>query len=220
MFDFIARNQTSDTDVGIIWLHPSGGNFQSEGWGTRRLIETGHKVFYPNGPFWHGYNQMARVWYHQIKDDFVEDKQVYASLAAMERFVTRLKRGFGVERVILAGFSNGGSFAAMCALMLPQLFEFVWDFAGYIPRTEDFTKWLTGNHSAREYLRSREKPLPLTISHGYNDFVNEYWCTLAGYEDAVGAEGLDLYLMSHNDGHSVNAAGMAKLVEDIKELSA
>lgn len=222
MFDHIVLNGNVESEVAIIWLHPSGGNMLTEHPVIRWLNTDGVRVFVPEGPFWHGSSQRSRVWYHQVKDDFVEDNLVYASLVAMRKFVNHIRNAHGIKKIVLAGFSNGGSFAAMCGIMLPDLFDYVIDFAGYIPRTEDYLTFLGGDHTVREYLREKRKDNPLRISvhHGTNDLVNEYPVTLRNVEEIQIVEGLDVGLITHAQGHYVTDAGLTELERVAQSLRA
>ena len=218
MLDYVALNASAESTTALVWLHPSGSNMCSDVSDIRWFIPDNLPTFIPNGPFCHGRNWWARVWYHQIEDDRVEDDLVYASLSAMRTFVETIKTNHGIEKVVLAGFSNGGSFAAMCGIMLPNLFESVVDFSGYIPRTEDYLRFLSGDHPVREYLSTKDEPLKIQVHHGVRDYVNEFSVTERNVLEIQGVEGLTVELHPHDGGHTIQPDALKALARDAAGL--
>ena len=204
MLDHVKMFQTRDSDVTIVWLHPAGSSMLRETSFAQWLFRWGFtsQVVVPDGNYaldTHGY---SRNFYTQIKDDSVDDKTVDLTVEKMRKLLTDLRSGG--DRILLAGFSNGGSFAAYCALALPDLVDIAVDFSGYVPMTAWMRALLNGmNDTARDMLR--ENPVELHIHHGVYDQVNEFWVTELNAQEIESAdlEGLSFEFGTYEDGHTI-----------------
>ena len=157
------RNPTAS----IIWLHGLGadGNDFAPIVPELRLPETAIRFVFPHAPVRpvtiNGGMRM-RAWY-DITDgaDRREDEHgVRASQALIETLIGREKeRGTEAERLVLAGFSQGGAIALHTGLRHPERIAAVMALSTYVPIGEKL--------SAEASKANRD--VPIFMAHGSDD---------------------------------------------------
>ena len=159
----------ANPDATVIWLHGLGadGNDFAPIVPELRLPKSAHiRFIFPhapaipvtvNGGF------VMPAWYDILEmeiDRKVDTSQLLQSAARIRDFIVReLERGIGSERIIIAGFSQGGAVAYQVALShtLP--------LGGLLAMSTYFA-------TADTIILSREnKNIPITIQHGIYDPV-------------------------------------------------
>lgn len=91
---------------------------------TPQAPHPGHPWGY--GPGW--------AWYRYLEEDRVEEGGLAESLEGLERFVAELPRllGFQPGRLILGGFSQGGTTSMAYAYTHPGTVTAAWNFSGFL----------------------------------------------------------------------------------------
>lgn len=153
----------------IIWLHGLGSN----GFDFEPIIpelklpsHLGIRFIFPHAPTRvitiNGGLHMP-AWYDIFSYDLdrkVDVKQLQASANDIAAFIEReIKRGIKSERIIIAGFSQGGAVAYQLALSYPK------KLGGLIA----LSSYLATNETIDYHLNN--KSLPIFIGHGVDDNI-------------------------------------------------
>ncbi|HAS52330.1 MAG TPA: carboxylesterase [Gammaproteobacteria bacterium] len=155
----------------VIWMHGLGADahdFESIVPELRLPAELGVRFVFPNAPVRpvtiNGGMRM-RAWYDVLSMDLPrqEDPEgVYASEQALAAVLEREKqRGIPAERLVLAGFSQGGAMALHTGLRYPERLAGVLALSCYLPLASQF-------NSERQ---SANQTTPVFITHGDYDAV-------------------------------------------------
>ena len=108
---------------------------------------------------------IMRAWYDVTGFDAhgEDEKRIRQSANWISQLVTReVERGVATDRIVLAGFSQGGALALFLALRYPETLAGVMCLSGYLPLHE------TLEAEANE----RNRQLPIFQAHGtYDDLV-------------------------------------------------
>jgi phospholipase/carboxylesterase len=106
---------------------------------------------------------VMRAWYDIGYQDLAlkeDERGVRESQHAVEELVAHeIARGIGAERVVLAGFSQGGAIALQCALRYPQRLAGIIALSTYLPLPHTVEK--------ERSLANRE--VPVLMAHGIED---------------------------------------------------
>ena len=138
-----------------------------------------------------------RAWYDiaELGGGAEDEAGIRASQAALEALIEReTQRGIAAERVVLAGFSQGGAIALQCGLRHARRLAGILALSTYLP--------LAATLAAEASAANRE--VPLFMAHGRAD-------ELIGIEragrsrDALRALGYDVQWRDYPMGHAVCA---------------
>ena len=127
----------------VIWMHGLGADahdFEPIVPELRLPPELGIRFVFPNAPIRpvtvNGGMQM-RAWYDVLSMDLPRQEDpdgVYASERAIDEVIEReKKRGVPAERIVLAGFSQGGAMALHTALRYPDRLAGILALSCYLP---------------------------------------------------------------------------------------
>lgn len=165
-FEIETNNQP---DASIVWLHglgASGHDFEPIIPELGLPSHLGIRFIFPHAPkrvvTINGGMRMP-AWYdiyaHDI-DRKVDTKQLIASANDVGQFVDReIKNGIASERILIAGFSQGGAVGYQLAMTYPQ------QLGGLLALSTYFaTKGSLEHHPANEKL-------PIFIGHGMQDTI-------------------------------------------------
>lgn len=150
-----------DGSTVAVLLHGRGshkGDLQS----LRPLLPRSWSLVTPEAPFpgspW-GYGP-GSAWYRYIEDDRVVEETLAESLSRLERFLAGLPRlvGFEPGRVVLGGFSQGGTTSLAYALSHPGAVAAVLNFSGFLVASTELDE--TG---------ASPPPTPIFWGHGVGD---------------------------------------------------
>jgi phospholipase/carboxylesterase len=155
----------------VIWMHGLGADardFEPIVPELRLPTELGIRFVFPNAPIRpvtvNGGMQM-RAWYDVMSTDLPrrEDPDgVYDSERAIYALLEREKqRGVPAERIVLAGFSQGGAMALHTGLRYPDRLAGILALSCYIPLANEL-------NSER---RPANQPTPIFMAHGDYDAV-------------------------------------------------
>jgi len=155
----------------IIWMHGLG----ADGWDFVPLVreldlpdDLPLRFIFPHAPVRpvtinNGYEM--RAWYDIAMADFVrlpDENGIRQSQAQIEAFLAREKsRGIAADRIILAGFSQGGAIALHAGLRHTEALAGIMALSTYLPLAESL---------AREACDANER-VPVFMAHGTQDPV-------------------------------------------------
>ena len=160
-----------DASAVVIWLHGLGADahdFES----VVPLLDLGPdcpvRYIFPNAPVQpvtiNGGLPM-RSWYDIVsfeRDAEQDEKGIRASAALVERLIAReLECGIAADRIVLAGFSQGGSVALFTALRYTAALAGVMALSTYLPISE----------SVVAEIHAADRKLPIFMAHGEMDNV-------------------------------------------------
>ena len=127
-------------DSAIVWLHGLGADAHDFEPLMPVLGLSATRFIFPNAPVRpvtiNGGMRM-RAWYDFLSQDFAESEdlaQIEESVAAINRLVeAQIGQGIPAERIVLAGFSQGGVIALLTALTSNKKLAGVLALSAYIP---------------------------------------------------------------------------------------
>jgi phospholipase/carboxylesterase len=159
----------------VIWLHGLGADgydfvpiVKELETGTLPGLEGGVRFIFPHAPVRPVTinNGMAmRAWYDIKMIDLVrqeDDAGVRASQLEVEKLIAREKeRGIPADRIVLAGFSQGGAITLQAGLRHPERLAGLMVLSSYLP--------LAGSVAAEASPANRD--VPILMAHGTRDPV-------------------------------------------------
>lgn len=167
LLDAIELATPGRVELAVIWLHGLG----ADGNDFVPIVEElrlpfGARFVFPHAPIRpvtiNGGMRM-RAWYDLLGfgDRILEDADgIRASAAAVGRLIAReIERGLGAERIVLAGFSQGGAIALHAGLRERQRLAGVLALSSYLP----LAPTLATERAAAN------ADLPLFVAHGSDD---------------------------------------------------
>lgn len=190
----------NQADACVIWLHGLGADghdfvdaVPSLGLGGSHSI----RFIFPHAPTMpvtmNG-GMVMPAWYDISAIDLraAQDEQ---GIKKMEQVILTLlndqiQKGIKSERIILAGFSQGGAMALHTALRYPAPLAGAIVLSGYLPLHENLAKEMNAANSR----------LPLFMGHGFMDTIVSYWIgqQSCAHLQAAGFEvDWHSYLMAH-----------------------
>jgi len=126
---------TADGSTVAVLLHGRGSH-KGDLQGLQPMLPVGWTVVTPEAPFpsapW-GYGA-GSAWYRYVEEDRVVPETLDESLARLDGFLAELPRvvGFRPGRVVLGGFSQGGTTSLAYALSRPGAVSAVLNFSGFL----------------------------------------------------------------------------------------
>jgi phospholipase/carboxylesterase len=130
-----APRATGSTTVAVL-LHGRGSD-KNDLQGLRPQLPEDWTLVTPRAPFpgepW-GYGK-GYAWYRYIEEDRLDADTLHESLSLLDDFLAALPRTIGVtpERIVLGGFSQGGTTSLSYALTRPGSVAAVLNFSGFLP---------------------------------------------------------------------------------------
>jgi phospholipase/carboxylesterase len=208
-FDGIEREIGDRIDLSIIWLHGLGADASDFLPIIDELsLPCGTRFVFPNAPLRpitiNG-GMVMRGWYDiagfgaSAKADVAGLTQ---SVATVRRLIQReLERGVACERIVLAGFSQGGAVVLHAGLTADSTLGGIVGLSTYLP--------------APELLQSASRvasDIPVMLAHGTNDQVIPISIAEQSAE-AIRASGVSVDWSTYPMGHEVS-------LEEIQTISA
>ena len=154
-------------DAAIIWLHGLGANGHDFEAIVPELNLPKHlaiRFVFPNAPsipVTINGGMVMPAWYDILSMEFgreIDEPQILQSAAAITRLIEReTERGIDSQRIIVAGFSQGGAVALQAALTHPEPLAGLMGLSTYFPTHDSLTP-----HPAN-------KDLPIHLFHGIHD---------------------------------------------------
>jgi len=165
----VERQTGAEPGFSVIWMHGLGADANdfvpavpAMAPGSDRPV----RFIFPNAPMRpvtiNG-GAVMRAWFDILGLDMesrVDDAGIRASAAAIDRLVQReIERGIPAQRIVLAGFSQGGAVALFTALRHPHRLAGVLALSTYLPLN-------TG-----EFAQPANRDIPIFMAHGRMDGV-------------------------------------------------
>jgi phospholipase/carboxylesterase len=168
LLDAIELETAPRPTTSVIWLHGLGadGNDFVPIIGELDLPSVPIRFVFPHAPMQavtinNGY--VMRAWYDILGQDVArreDERGVRASQALVEVLIAREKsRGTPAERIVLAGFSQGGAIALQTGLRHPERLAGILALSTYVPIA---TSLAAEAHAAN-------RPVPIFMAHGAYD---------------------------------------------------
>src|SRR5688500_12712276 len=177
LLDAIELQTGSNPQRCVIWMHglgADGNDFVPIVQELRLDNFPGIRFVFPHAPMQpvtinNGY--VMRAWYDVKWGDLegrskqADEKGVRASQAAIIQLIEReVSRGTRLDKIVLAGFSQGGAVALQTGLRHPHKLAGVMALSTYLPLAESFVQEAT----------QENRRTPLFIAHGTQDGVVPY----------------------------------------------
>lgn len=181
----------------LIWCHGAGDTLENNTYISRLFPEVPCIILQGSFPVGGGYR-----FFTQVSGDTVKDDEIDYSVEELMQLIDTL--GLYGSKLVLAGFSNGGSFASYFALKARDFVGNVFDFAGYIPRTE----WYINFIANKKNLDENDLFPRLHWFHSSEDNVNEFSYAMEGVKDVGDIRGLRLRFVNYKGGHTIPQKGI------------
>lgn len=162
-------NTGAKQDAAVIWLHglgASGHDFVPIVPELRLPADLGVRFIFPNAPsipVTINGGVVMPAWYDILAMSLereIDEKQIMSSSAAIKALIEReIKAGIASERIVLAGFSQGGAVVYQTALSYDK------PLAGLMTMSTYFA-----THKTIEF-NAANKNIPIFISHGTQDMM-------------------------------------------------
>lgn len=158
----------------IIWLHglgADGHDFEAVVPALSLPQYLGLRFVFPHAPYRpvtinNGY--VMRAWYDIFDSSFLEqedDAGIKASSGELEKLIEHeIGRGIATERIILAGFSQGGAISLYTGLHYPRQLAGIMALSSYLP--------LMNESGLETTVKTRD--IPIMMAHGTEDPVVPY----------------------------------------------
>jgi len=212
-FDGIEREVGDEIDLGIIWLHGLGADASDFLPIIAELrLRVGVRFVFPNAPLRpvtiNG-GMVMRAWYdiRGFGPDAPEDRVgLAASVGIVDELIEReIARGLAEDRIVLAGFSQGGAVVLQAGLGSTRRLAGILGLSTYLP-AED----LLGDVTATD--------VPVMLAHGTHDPI----LPLALAERAAGvltARGNRVDFSTYPMGHEVSMAEIRDISEWLARIA-
>ncbi len=159
---------------------------------------------------------VMRAWYDVRWGDLEgrskepDSAGVRVSQAAIGAIIEReISRGIPVERIVLAGFSQGGAIALQAALRYSQKLGGVMALSTYLPLAESFTKEAS----------AQNRRTPIFMAHGKDDAVIQHSIGVRSRDVLVEA-GYDVEWHEYAMAHSVCLPEIADIATWLRRVVA
>ena len=199
-----------DPAATVIWLHGLGADahdFEP----VVPLLDLGAerpvRYIFPNAPLRPvtiNAGMIMRAWYDIERLDEhnrADEAGIRATAAAIGGLIEREnQRGIRPDRIVLAGFSQGGAAVLFTALRYPETLAAVVALSCYLPMADTL---------AAE-MQTANRRLPIFMAHGEADHVVPHWIAEHS-RDALLEAGLDVTWHSYPIMHSVAPEELADI---------
>jgi phospholipase/carboxylesterase len=134
--DVSPASRATESPTVAVLLHGRGSD-KHDLQGLRPQLPDDWTLLTPRAPFpgepW-GYGK-GYAWYRYIEEDRVDADTLLESLALLDEFLAALPRTLGITpgRIVLGGFSQGGTTSLSYALTRPGSVAAVLNFSGFLP---------------------------------------------------------------------------------------
>jgi phospholipase/carboxylesterase len=208
-FDLARGSDTSAASTVVVLLHGRGSD-KHDLQGLRPNLPAEWSIVTPRAPFpgapW-GYGQ-GYAWYRYLEEDRVVDDTMQESLAALEDFLRDLPAvaGFAPGRVLLGGFSQGGTMSMAYAITRPGAVAAALNFSGFL------AAWLRVDESG-----AAPPTTPIFWGHGTGDPNIPFALAERGRARLRRARA-QLETRDYRIGHWIDATEVADAVDMVRAL--
>ena len=192
----------------VIWLHGLGADGHDFAPIVPQLdLPVPTRFVFPHAPVRSVTINMGarmRAWYDILsmeRTDLEDEAGIYASAAAITALIdAEIARGVSSEKIVLAGFSQGGAIALHVALRYPRHLAGVLALSTYLPLAWTFDAEKNAANAS----------MPLFIAHGTHDAVLPQALGIAA-KKLLQQHGYDVEWRSYPMEHSVCAEEIADI---------
>lgn len=202
--EYIEINPTQNAIGSVIWLHGLGADGHDFVPIVQELNlpdEMPLRFIFPHAPMQpvtinNGY--VMRAWFDiysltESAQRQVDEKGVAESVQQLEKLIAQeIERGIPPEKIILAGFSQGGVIALATGLRYPNSLAGIMALSTYLPSPEKFT----AEANAANFTT------PIFLAHGTQDTILPYTLGLQT-QDVLQRNKYLVQWHSYSMGHSV-----------------
>ena len=197
MLETIEINPPTQPQLSVIWLHGLGADGHDfEGVVPFLGIPSRCKIrfIFPHAPHRSvtiNMGMQMRAWYDILNPVLgypVEDKDGIEDSCSLisELICHENSRGVGTDRIVLAGFSQGGAIALYMALRYPERFAGIMALSTYLPRMDDAHEedcainrdtpilYLHGSMDPMVSISMAERSRQILTELGYNVQAKDY----------------------------------------------
>ncbi len=166
--DTVEISNKNNITSSVIWLHGLGADGHDFAPLVAELQMPNTRFILPHAPYMPvtcngGY--VMRAWYdiYSLEIGSKQDEQgIRAAQAQIEALIMQeLERGIAADRILLAGFSQGGAIALQTALRYPQRLAGVLALSTYLPLKSTLT----------DEAHTANREIPIFMAHGTFDTV-------------------------------------------------
>jgi phospholipase/carboxylesterase len=135
-FDLSIGARATEPATVAVLLHGRGSD-KNDLQGLRPQLPDDWTLVTPRAPFpgepW-GYGK-GYAWYRYVEEDLLDPDTLLQSLALLDEFLVSLPRALGTApgRIVLGGFSQGGTTSLSYAITRPGAVAAVLNFSGFLP---------------------------------------------------------------------------------------
>ena len=206
----------------VIWMHGLGADGNDFVPVVNELglgMASGIRFVFPHAPMQpvsinNGY--VMRAWYDvkwgdlEGKSKQADEKGVRASQAAITRLIEReISRGSTTDRIVLAGFSQGGAVALQTGLRHPEKLGGIMALSTYLPLAESFA----------DEASAENRKTPVFMAHGIDDGVIPFEMATRS-RDILVEHGYDVEWHQYPMQHSVSLQEIADIARWLKRVIA
>ena len=206
----------------VIWMHGLGADGNDFVPIVHELDLEGApdiRFIFPHAPMQpvsinNGY--VMRAWYDvkwgdlEGKSKQADEKGVRASQAAITQLIEReIARGVGPDKIVLAGFSQGGAVALQTGLRHPQKLGGIMALSTYLPLAESFA----------DEASAENRKTPIFMAHGTQDAVIPFEMATRS-RDVLLQHGYDVEWHEYPMAHSVCLEEIADIGKWLKRAIA
>lgn len=164
-------NPSTPVTASVIFLHGLGADGHDLAPLAAELGLPGVRFVFPHAPVRpvtinNGYRM--RAWYDLVSRDILQGEDAAGIQVSTQQVCALIRReleqGVAAERIVLAGFSQGGAIALHTGLRYPQRLAGILALSTYLPLAT----------SVREEAASANAETPILMAHGTEDDVVPY----------------------------------------------
>jgi len=217
LLDCIELQTHASPTSAVIWLHGLGADGYDFVPVVRELESVGApaaRYVFPHAPqipvtINGGY--VMRAWYDILGSELVrreDDARIRASAAAVERLIDReTTRGVARDRIVLAGFSQGGAITLQAGIRSTTPLAGLMALSAYLPLAE----------TAQVEATAASRSIPIFMAHGTEDPVIPIARSTAS-RDRLKALGYTVEWHQYPMPHSVNADEIRAIAAFLKRV--
>ena len=167
--DAVLIEPNESPTASVIWLHGLGADGHDfEAVVPELNLQNARELRFifphaPHRPVTINGGAVMRAWYDIVDADLErspDESGVHASELILKGYIaTEVNKGIPTERIILAGFSQGGAIALHTALRYPRPLAGILALSTYLPLHQEVT----------QHAHSANRSIPIFMAHGSSD---------------------------------------------------
>jgi phospholipase/carboxylesterase len=195
MLDTIEVETAAKPNAAVIWLHGLGADGHDFEPIVPEIVQRGARAWrfvFPNAPVrpvtinggmpmraWYDLKGMDRKTAEDVTGFRETDAQIRQLIAR------EVERGIPTNRIVLAGFSQGGAVSLYTSVRFPQALAGVLALSSYLPRESAFSAERAPANNATPIFMAHghgDTVLPMTLGEQSRNFLKEHGYTVEWHE--------------------------------------